>query len=423
MVEEAKSIIALIEEQNKRWCQTINLVASENILSPDAQRALASDFAHRYCLPPDKPDTIWDYPNQETARAIYARTAALACELFHGAYADLRPLSGNNVAYVVLKGLRPANGDVFSVPANCGGHFTTRVICKEEKLCAHDIPFNTQTGLVDLDAFEYRTKKAVAPLVFLDTSMTLFPQPVREMRKILGEEAVISYDASHTLGLVAGGAFQAPLDEGADLVHGSTHKSFFGPQKGIIVCRDNVEDPKKIAARIRDIVVPLFVSNPHVHHIATLGVACEEMKHYGQAYAAQVVKNAKAFGEELFNRGGKVLFAEKGFTETHQILCDVGEKDVMFAAFYRLEEAGIHLNGIRTPFSGAYGFRIGLAEATRREMREEEMRLIARLVADVMQQRRSTDAVRKDVSDLSARFIRCGYCQNGAEQNVGSGSN
>jgi glycine hydroxymethyltransferase len=115
------SILQLIRRHERRLSHSLNLVASENLVSADVRRALASDVSMRYCIPPEgeRPAAIWDYPNQADVRQIAAETERLARVLFHAAYADVRPLSGNQVAQIILMSLVSRGDTVWSVPPDC----------------------------------------------------------------------------------------------------------------------------------------------------------------------------------------------------------------------------------------------------------------------------------------------------------------
>jgi glycine hydroxymethyltransferase len=399
-------ILELIERHEQKRLDSINLVASENLLSPDARRAMQSDLTNRYCMPEEseRSKNMWDYPNQNFVRQVNALVERYAREAFGGQYADTRPLSGNNVAYIILKSLVPAGGHMFSVPGPCGGHFTTPEICVREGFNLHGLPYDAATGNIDLDKLSALRSRVRPDLVFLDASMQLFPYPLRELRQLFGEETIISYDASHTMGLIAGGSFQRPLVEGADLVHGSTHKSLFGPQKGLIVCKNGVDHEDRIAARIKDIITPLFVSNMHIHNVAALGVAFEEMSAFGKDYARQVLKNAKAFGSALRMLDVDVLYPEQGFTECHQVMCRVGPKELMQRFLKHLEGVNIHVNGIKVPHHDAYGFRFGLAEVTRRGLKEGDLKWVAKAIADCLFARRPLEVIAGEVIDFARGF-------------------
>jgi glycine hydroxymethyltransferase len=405
--------LEIVAEHEDRRQVTLNLVASENLMSPAALRMLSSDFAHRYCIPPanERPKEIWDYPNQTFTRAIEAKAKELACRLFDGKVADVRPLSGNNIVGILLSSLAEAGDALLSVPPSAGGHFATAPVAERLGLDHAGLPYDNEQGTVDLDATRKLSRTLRPKLLYLDASMILFPYPVAQLREIFGEECIIVYDASHCFGLIGGGRFQAPLLEGADIISGSTHKTMFGPQKGLIVARE----AGKTAETIQNAITPLFVSNSHVHHIASLAVALEELHEFGRAYAAQVIQNAKALGRSLAKEGVSMMFPNKDFTESHQLLCLLKAGTDVPGEVKRLEQAGLHLNGINAPFSGLPGLRIGVAELTRRGFRTEAMAEVARCMADVLLSRRPLADVRMQVRDLSQahQHLKYGFDEAG----------
>lgn len=397
-----RTIIDLLQHHEDRRWSTINLVASENVLSPAAQTALSSDLAHRYCIPPEneRPPGLWDYPNQYLIRQILERTQSLARDVYHGAFSDVRPLSGNNAVGIVLKALLQKGKTIYSVPRQCGGHFSTQEICVREGFQRLDLPYDLQHGSIDFQQLREECRRQPPDLVLLDASMQLFPHPLREIRDAVGPDVTISYDASHTFGLIGGGRFQDPLKETADLIHGSTHKSLFGPQKGMIVCKSDNE----VAHKISEIITPYFVSNMHCHHIAALGIALEEIVMYGAEYAGQVVRNARALARHLYDGGVDVAFPERGFTDCHQVLCSIGTKEKAMNWNDRLEKAGIHANLIRIPFrDNEFGVRLGVCEITRRGMREKEIEELSNLLMRTLMGE-PIGLIAHEVAMLSKRF-------------------
>lgn len=407
------SILHLIAQHESGLHRSINLVASENLISDDVRSALTSDVSMRYCIPPvgERPAAIWDYPNQTHIRRITKETESLARELFHADFADARPLSGNQVAQIILMTLVSRGDTVWSVPSDCGGHFATPVIAARQGLNLIPIPYDRTRGIIDVAAAQGLAKKHPPSLVFLDASMQLFPHPVEELREALGPSPIISYDASHTLGLIAGGAFQSPLREGADLLHGSTHKTLWGPQKGLITTRED----GAIADRIRESVVPFFVSNIHVHHVAALGIALEEAREFGKAYARSVIDNSKALATSLVRHGIDVLFADIGATESHQVLIDLQDRQRSLAVWNRLQQSGLNTNAIALPFKPSYGLRIGVAEATRRGLGQQEMDQIGRWIAHCVAGTRTPEAIAREVAALSERFTALHFTRQATE--------
>ena len=413
-----KQILELLDEHEDRRLRTLNLVASENVLSPAARYALAHDMGQRYCIPPadERPPSVWDYPNQRWVREMQRCAEHLACEAFGAAVADVRPLSGNNAAYILLNSLLKAGDRIASVPATCGGHFATEVICAREGVERIDLPYDTAAGRVDVAATARLSDRAPLRLVFLDASMQLFAHPVRQLRAALPPEVVLAYDASHTMGIIAGSQFQDPLAEGANLIQGSTHKSLFGPQKALFAFRQDDDTCR----RVRDSVSPLFVSNAHPHHTAALTVALQEALDFGAEYAARVIGNAKALAGALHAADLEIPFAEAGFTDCHQFTWVVGDWQQAEARWRRLENAGLHMNLVRAPFTaGRYGLRIGTSELTRRGTGPAEMTDIARLAARASEAEDSGGpAVRRAVVGLSGAFPRVyfGYDRDGTAQ-------
>jgi len=185
------------------------------------------------------------------------------------------------------------------------------------------------------------------------------------------------------LGLIAGGYFQDPLREGADLLVGSTHKTFPGPQGGIILCKEDIAD------KIDDAVFPGVVSNHHLHHLAALGIATSEMLEFGNAYAKQIIKNSKALAQELYELGFNVLCEDQGFTESHQLAMDVSNIGRAAKLAKDLERNNIILNKNLFPWDNVNrsddpsGIRIGTQEITRRGLKESHMSEIAAFIKRV----------------------------------------
>jgi len=397
-------IVNLVQAFDAQYFEKLNLVASENVSSANVRYALQSDLNHRYAIPPEgqRDPAIWDYPNQSTIHKIIAETEDIACELFHAKKADTSPLSGNQIAAIMLSSLLEQGDTFLSVGPKCGGHFTTEKLAQERGYNRIDLPYDLDVGSIDVEQTADIVAQTGAKLIFLDASMILFPYPVRELREALGDDVIISYDASHTLGMIAGKAFQSPLEEGADFLHGSTHKSLWGPQKGIILSAQSPEN-SKIAAKVFSSIVPLFVSNAHPHHIAALGIALEESRDYGAQFAQNTVRNARILGDTLKKHGVEVCFPERGYTECHQIIVKIGTKAEGQDAFRKLESANINVNAISVPFSSSdeYGLRIGLSEITRRGIVGEETLKIGTLIADAIQNKRPIEEIRNDVIHIS----------------------
>jgi aminomethyltransferase len=219
------------------------------------------------------------------------------------------------------------------------------------------------------------------------------------------------YDMAHVLGLI-GPHFQQPFIEGADLVTGSTHKTFFGTQRGIVGSRFlEHEEAYELWEALERRTFPGSVSNHHLGTLLGLLMAAYEMNRFKGEYQPKVIANAKAFARALFACGMKVCGdPDIGFTETHQVMLDVGNGRGHELAG-RLEINNIICNYQATPdeegFTVAGGLRMGVAEMTRFGMEPEDFGELARLMRDVVVKQKD---VKAQVASYRKRFLDMRYC-------------
>jgi len=227
---------------------------------------------------------------------------------------------------------------------------------------------------------------------------------VAEIREIVGPRVPIVYDASHVLALVATDLFQQPFNEGADIVHSTTHKTFWGPQKSMILFRDTGCLVETVQGTVQDLV-----SNTHLHHIFALYVALLEFQYFGRDYALQLKKNAKAFAEAAASRGLSVVAERQGFTESNQVWIDLGSKEEATAQFRAIDKSNISLNIIFLP-QNRWGWRIGLNEFTRRGATIGHVETLAALLADAVQGRKSVEQMNIECMYLRKDLDSAKYC-------------
>ncbi|MFO7708614.1 MAG: glycine cleavage system aminomethyltransferase GcvT [Desulfobacterales bacterium] len=277
-----------------------------------------------------------------------------------------------------------------------------------------DNPFQIDVGETRRLLAEHRPE-----LVILGKSMILHREPVRELRAAiddLGLDTVLLYDMAHVLGL-AGPHFQEPFREGADIVTGSTHKTFLGTQRGIAAVRFAREEARfELWEAIQRRTFPGSVSNHHLGTLLGLLMAVYEMNHFKDEYAPRVVANAKAFAQAMRAAGLDVAGDPAvSFTETHQVIVKVGYGRGAEIA-RRLEENNIILNYQAAPdeegFTAAGALRMGVQEMTRFGMGPAGFAELAQLMADgILRSAKVKDAVRA----LRRRFQEMRYCFGGAE--------
>ena len=233
----------------------------------------------------------------------------------------------------------------------------------------------------DIDASADLIREVEPSVALFGQSVFLFPTPLQELADAAHEVgASVMYDAAHVLGLVAGGVFQDPLREGADVMTGSSHKTFPGPQGGFLI---SDSDQEKFQRKLNNSVFPGTCSSYHLHHVAGKAVALSEFEEFGQDYARDIVSNARALAESLAARGFDVLAEDRGYTASHQVLTRHGEADSGAGkrAARTLEDAGIITNMNMLPGDtkalSPSGLRLGVPELTRLGMGKDEMDEVA----------------------------------------------
>ncbi len=249
--------------------------------------------------------------------------------------------------------------------------------------------------------------------------MVLHPEPVDEIHRMVAKKRprpLVMYDMAHVLGLI-GPHFQQPFAEGADIVTGSTHKTFFGTQRGVIGANFAPDVPEfDLWKAIKRRAFPGMVSNHHLGSLLGLLLATIEMNAFKHEYQRQVIANAKAFARALTDHGiGVEGDSEVSFTETHQVIVNVGYAKGCEVA-QQLEENGIIVNYQALPFDESFtassGLRIGVSEMTRFGMKEPDFEAFAPLFADAVN---GKAGVAEEVAKFREGFLQLQYCFDGEE--------
>ena len=400
----AQELIQAVK-RNEEWRgeRCINLLAPEAPTSPMVRSLLSSEIGTRAAEGHIGRVNRWfagtQYIDEVEALCVELLKTAFRCN-----YADHR-LMGSMLGNMAVYHALTQPGDVImSAPQPFGGHSSNRQDgpAGMRGLRIYDVPFNMDELDVDLDAFSKAARHYKPKLVVMGMSMTLFPLPVREMSQIIAEwGGKFIYDGAHQAGLIAGGQFQDPLNEGAVILTGSAGKTFSGPQSGMILWND-----PDLTQPIADTIFPVLAATHQVNRVAALAVAAAEMTEFGTFYMAQIVKNAKALGKALDERGIPVLCAHKGYTQSHQVIARVKKFGGGLEVAHRLAEANIITNKNLVPedkpedWDHPSGLRIGTIEVTRLGMHEKDMETIADFMARVLVEHEDSKKVGKDVMDF-----------------------
>jgi glycine hydroxymethyltransferase len=382
--KKVREVESLINQQNEWRLKCINLIASENVMSKRARVQAGSDFVHRYAE--GHPGERY-YRGTSFIDAVENTLKSNLKMLFKCTHCEVRPISGTNANEAVFSRLINYNDIVMVNSTPGGGHISHHKQGSVGKFTKNivDFPLTKDGYHIDVPKTKDLINTLKPRMVVLGKSLFLFPEPVADLAEACMENNVtINYDAAHVLGLIAGKQFQDPLKEGAHLLTASTHKTFFGSQRGVIL--SNMEDT--LWRKIDRGAFPGSSSNHHLDTLAQLALCTYEIMEFGPQYAEDVIANAKALAEALDQVGFDVAAKEFGFTESHQVAVNVKKFNGGEKVSINLEMNDIIINMNMLPhealstFDHPEGIRIGVQEMTRFGMRKEEMRRVAELMKE-----------------------------------------
>jgi glycine hydroxymethyltransferase len=413
----------------------INLIASEGLKSPAVNQmlSLSKDLECRYAEGENDLEghvKTRHYQGQKYITDIENYTTDLMKSLFRCSWADVRLVSGTHANLATFKGLSLAakNRKMVVTPLSCGAHIShdyaglAGAVLGLENI---NHVYSIEELNIDADKSAHVIRAAKPGIVTFGGSLFLFPHPVKELKAVADEVgAYVAYDASHVLGLIAGGVFQDPLGEGADFITSSTHKTFPGPQGGVILGNAKNQRMEKAIKAIQFAIFPLSTSNTHLGRLPAVGIAALEMKLFGAELARQTVKNAQAAGQYLCENGVEVLCESKGFTRSHQIAVDVSDFGGGKKVAQELEEANIILNKNLLPYDdqndrdNPSGLRIGFQDVTRRGFRESDVRHLCDLILSVIKGKSKPSEVKESVTALKKEFSQVKYGFQSVEEAI-----
>jgi len=411
----AKRVMDATAASGSLYRDGLGMIASENIVSPMVQKVITSDLHGRYAegLPGKR-----YYQGCEDFDDIEALGIDLAKQVYDCAFANIQSTSGTVSNIGALKALAKPGDRITAISTADGGHISHARMGAVglRGLDLTTYPWDEDRMEPDVDAACAMIREVEPAVALVGQSVFLFPTPLREMADAAHEVgAKVMYDGAHVLGLIAGGQFQDPLKEGADVMTGSSHKTFPGPQGGFVL---SDSDDEKFQRKLNTAIFPGVCSSYHLHHVAGKVIALAEFAEYGAAYAKDIVTNAKAFGAAMAAEGFDVLAESRGYTASHQILTRHGELDsgAGARAALSLEQAGIITNMNMLPGDTKAmtpsGLRLGVQELTRVGMGTTQMEEVARLYARVLIAEEDPSAVKRDVAALKSEFQTIRYCFN-----------
>jgi glycine hydroxymethyltransferase len=400
---EAVRGIAEAASMNERYrlTQSVNLVASQNRISPQAIACLSSSFAAKFASGELGSRA---HGGAKWLDAMEEIVASLAGKLFHPYFPEYRPMSGSLANETLLMAFaRP--GDTIIAPSPvAGGHASLRPegFAGFMGLRVLDLPFSDGGMTIDLDGLRALAAREKPKLIIIGTAKILFPYPVDKVVEIARSvDAEVIYDGAHVAGLIAGKSFQNPLDAGALAFTGSTQKTFPGPIGGLIVSRD-LETAERVRA-----VTRVRLDNYQNNRVAAMGVVFAEMLTFGHELTGAVVSTAQKLAVALSDEGIDVVGRALGYTQSHMLLANT--TPIGPAAGFRSQLEAIGIFTTATDIWSEDGkprtaLRIGANDIARLGYSDEDIKVLAGLIADVVFGRRDQDAVRGGVIALADQY-------------------
>ena len=394
---------AAMNRELTRQRQNIELIASENIVSPAVMAAMGSVLTNKYAegLPGKRYYGGCVYVDEVENIAIQR-----ACKLFGAKYANVQPHSGAQANLAVYFALLDLGDTVMGMDLSQGGHLTHGSPVNMSGKNYHFVSYGVNAdGVIDYAELEKQVKKVRPKLIVAGASA--YPRAI-DFEKIAeiahGYGAFLMVDMAHIAGLVAGGQHQSPVPY-ADVVTTTTHKTLRGPRGGMILCNDD-----DLYKKINSAVFPGIQGGPLEHIIAAKAVCLgEALKPEFRAYGRQVAANAGVLAEKLIEQGFRLV---SGGTDNHLILVDTRHFGLTGKEYeHRLDEVGITVNKNTIPNDPekpfvTSGIRVGTPAVTTRGFREPEMAEIARWMGLMAKEDYADHAeqVRAEVAELCKRF-------------------
>ena len=410
---QATAILNSVNSSGQHYRDSLPMIASENILSPLVAKAVNSDLHGRYAegLPGKR-----YYQGCDDFDSIESLGIESAKRVFNCNFTNIQSTSGTVSNIAALKALVKPGETITAVSTADGGHISHArmgaVGVRGLNLVTY--PWDIDRMEPDIDASIKMIRETKPNLALFGQSVFLFPTPLRELADAAHEVgAKVMYDGAHVLGLIAGGQFQDPLREGADVMTGSSHKTFPGPQGGLVLSNSSDE---KFHRKLNNSIFPGTCSSYHLHHVAGKAVALAEFEEFGTDYAKNIVANAKSLATALAAEGFDVLAEDRGYTASHQVLTRHGEIDSGAGrkAAELLEKSGIITNMNMLPGDTKAmqpsGLRLGVPELTRVGMGTDEMKDVAIFFSRALLKNEDVSKIKSDVKSFKSNYQTVKYC-------------
>ena len=389
-----------IDQELSRQREKLEMIASENIVSTAVMQAQGSILTNKYAE--GYPGKRY-YGGCEYVDIVEQLAIDRAKKLFGAEYANVQPHSGAQANTAVYFALLEPGDTILGMNLTDGGHLThgspVNISGKYFKIIPYGV--DKETERIDYDELERLAKEHQPKLIVGGASAysrVIDFERMAQIAKSVG--AYLMIDMAHIAGLVAAGLHPSPVPY-ADVVTTTTHKTLRGPRGGLILCRD-----AEFGKQFNKAIFPGIQGGPLMHVIAAKAVAFKEaLSDEFKVYQQQVLDNAKALADELVKKGFRIV---SGGTDNHLMLVDLRSKNITGKeAQFLLDEIGITANRNTIPFEPlspfvTSGIRLGTPALTTRGLKEEDIREVADIIADVIENREDSAVIETTKAKVQA---------------------
>lgn len=394
LTERTAHIQDLVRQHEEyRGQKCINLRADENCALPEAKKILSCDMVNRNT----SPDPRFKYRGTDYMVELAAYVDEMAKDLFEAKHVLYNCTTGHAANIMVFLAFCKPGDTIISMNPAYGGYSGTGAgkLPSFLGLNVLSFPFQPDKMNIDEEASIELVLQKKPKLVIFGATYFLFPQPIKKIAEAVHSYGgIVAYDGAHVLGLIVCGQFQNPFQEGADIVFGSTMKSFAGIPGGIIATKSDDIYEKLVLAS--DFVT---VTAVQWNRIPALGITFDWLLTHGREYASQVVSNAQILAKELVKNGIPIMCADLGYTKSHTILLDIGGLQYNVAGKADVFSSKFEAGNIIIDDRG----RIATSEVSRLGMSGAEMAKLAALMGSAYTGE-NMESVRKQVAELRAHF-------------------
>lgn len=363
----------------------IPLCAAENYVSPFAKQGLISHYEGKYVSGYLQRDREKDFIGSDYLEKVMFLASDLAKELFGAEYNDFRSLTGMNTVALILMTMAKDAPKILITDPQSGGHGSLPKLCNNLGVTFDSIPYDAASMQINYEQLNQilATDQEIGYLFFCQSDLIQPP----DLNKIkLPDHIGIIYDATQTLGLIAGGVLPNPLHVHKNTIMiGGTHKTFPGVTCGYVATNHN-----GYVQRVNQDISPNFLRNVQINNITSVCLTMLELLRFGEDYAQGIVRLANSLGKALVAAGVPVKrISDTQFTQTHQLFLESAPAEVD-DAYRRFREYGITLNKRKTPY--ASGFRLGVQEIARYHF-EAHLSELAELLRLILQEPERRDDI------------------------------